>query len=44
MLIIKSKIKLIEEVSVQEHNLTRINSIKDKYKAIRQKSKAPTFA
>ena len=34
----------IKRISVQEHNVTRINSIKEKYKSLRQMSKAPTFA
>ena len=34
----------IEEVSKQEAEVEIINSIKSKYKSLRQKSKAPTFA
>lgn len=34
----------IEEVLPQEHNVYRINSIKQLYPKVRQKSKAPTFA
>ena len=35
---------VITEVPFMEHNVNRINSIQKKYKALRQKSKAPTFA
>ena len=34
----------IELVTEKEHNVSRINSIKEKYKSLRQKSKGPTFA
>lgn len=37
-------IKSITLCSVKEHNVNRINSIKDKYKSLRQLSKSPTFA
>lgn len=43
-LTIDGEIASIEEVLPQEHNVYRINSIKKLYPAIRQKSKAPTFA
>jgi hypothetical protein len=38
------KITDIKKVSVVEHNLKRINHIKEEYKSIRQDSKGPTFA
>nr|DAH32873.1 MAG TPA: hypothetical protein [Caudoviricetes sp.]DAP73187.1 MAG TPA: hypothetical protein [Caudoviricetes sp.] len=38
------KITDIKKVSVVEHNLNRINHIKEEYKSIRQDSKGPTFA
>lgn len=34
----------VKEISVEEHNVTRINQIKEEYKSLRQASKAPTFA
>lgn len=34
----------IEIVTEKEHDVSRINSIKEKYKSLRQKSKGPTFA
>lgn len=43
-LTIDGEIASIEEVLPQEHNVYRINSIKKLYPAVRQKSKAPTFA
>lgn len=39
-----SDIISIEEISPEEYNIHTINSIKYKYKKLRQKSKAPTFA
>lgn len=44
MIKLNSNIKSIEQCSVKEHNVSRINSIKDKYKSLRQLSKSPTFA
>ncbi len=34
----------VEIVPASEHNVSRINSIQDNHKDIRQMSKAPTFA
>lgn len=34
----------ITKISAKEYNVNAINSIQDKYKPLRQKSKAPTFA
>ena len=44
MLSINSPITSITKCSIQEHNVNRINSIKDKYKDLRQLSKPITFA
>lgn len=44
MLTISEPIETITEVSIQEHNVNRINSIAKKYKPLRQASKTPTFA
>jgi hypothetical protein len=41
---IENKIESIEICSNQEHDVTRINSIKSLYKEVRQESKSPTFA
>lgn len=41
---IKEPIDKITEVSVKEHNVSRINHIKEEYKGLRQASKAATFA
>lgn len=41
---IKEPITEINIISVKEHNVSRINSIKEEYKSIRQAAKAPTFA
>jgi hypothetical protein len=44
VLTIESTIDEITECSVKEHNVTRINSIKDKHGDLRQASKNVTFA
>ena len=44
MLKIETPIARVSEVSSLEHDVSRVNSIKKKYKAQRQDSKAPTFA
>lgn len=41
---ITESITEIKKISVEDHNVTRINSIKEKYKSLRQMSKTPTFA
>ena len=43
MLKINNQIESIEQVSVNTHNVSRINSIEVRYKGERQESKAPTF-
>lgn len=44
MLVIDKKITEIKIVTNQEHNVSRVNSIKKKYPKLRQDSKTPTFA
>jgi hypothetical protein len=44
MLTINSPITSIQEVTISEHDVARINSIETLYKGERQKSKSPTFA
>lgn len=44
MLKIDTPISGVSMVSPAKHNVMRVNSIKDKYPAFRQDSKAPTFA
>lgn len=44
VLSIKEPISEITEISVKEHNVTRINHIKEEYKGLRQASKSATFA
>lgn len=44
MLNIDQPLTAISEVSRSEHDVHRINSIAERYKGERQKSKSPTFA
>jgi DNA polymerase-1 len=44
VLVILDKIQSIERVSESEHNVARVNSIRDNYPDWRQDSKVPTFA
>lgn len=41
---IEEKPDFVKELSVEEFNVKVINSIKEKYKSVRQRSKSPTFA
>ena len=43
MLKINNQIESIEQVSVNTHNVSRINSIEVRYKGERQESKTQTF-
>jgi DNA polymerase-1 len=44
MLVISEPMTEVSEVTASEHNVKRVNSIKNRYKQQRQDSKAPTFA
>ena len=44
MLTIKQPLTQLEEITVSQHDVARINSVEVLYKKYRQKSKAPTFA
>ena len=44
MLVITDTISSVSRVSISEHNVKRVNSIKKLYPTWRQESKAPTFA
>lgn len=41
---ITSKVIEVNQISQKEYNVAQINSIKSKYKELRNESKAPTFA
>lgn len=43
MLKITTPIDSVTEITSNEHNVSRINSIAGQYKGVRQESKAPTF-
>lgn len=44
MLTIKQPLTQLEEITVSQHDVARINSVEVLYKKYRQKSKSPTFA
>lgn len=41
---INSPVKAVQQITSTEYNVAQINSIDERYKKLRKKSKAPTFA
>ena len=41
---INNTVKAVQQITSTEYNVAQINSIDDKYKELRSKSKAPSFA